>query len=192
MIYEPGTWRRHALSSGPVAVIDPRLTLADYEAVTRTQISLLEPALRGLVRGPDRAALDWGCGAGRFTPMLARLAGRAVGYDPCLEMLALAPAAPGASYVSTMPRERFGLVFVWCVLGGIADDALPASAAEVLAALAPGGLLIVADHMDAPRGLQWRFRSAAHYAELFAPLRLARKARVAQHGHWVELLAGRS
>ncbi len=155
-----------------VSVIDCGISEAEHDRITAEQIAYVVPLIKPLLTGEENIALDFGCGAGRFTAALRDLVGRADGYEPRGKMLDLAPDLPGIMYSRISPSvvwDKYGLVFVWCVLGGIDKDDLPGVARELAAVLAPRGLLILADHMpdEPPHGTAWTFRPRIFYEALF-------------------------
>lgn len=172
----------------------PVFSMADHDAITTQQVGYLKPLLRGLLSGSERTALDYGCGAGRLTRMLAELVGEAVGFDPCREFIALAPTEKGTHFLTTFPiGSRFDVVFTWSVLGGLGVVTMPFIARSLAEALSDGGLLLLADHMGVDCGLQWQFRPAKFYVDLFAQegIWLKPVGRSEQCGHEMTILAGR-
>ncbi len=173
-------WDELARSAGRKSVMSLEISNTTLDAETNRQIPLLVDMLRGQLNGTEKTALDFGAGAGRFTRMLASVIdGRAVGFDPCKELLALAPGDISIDYVSEAPDRFFAecvrndtvfdLVFAFGVLGSPGLD-VTATVDGLSLVLAPGGLLVVVDHMPLaiPAGRWWRFRPAGVYIEAFA------------------------
>ena len=117
------------------------------------------PGWRRVVAGLRQRSrvLDVGCGHGRFGAYLlhARPDAIYVGVEPCVEMLALAPAslvaAPNATLVEgtleealPSPRQPFDLVTAFGVLHHIPGSASRAAFVRTLAAaVGPGGRLVL-------------------------------------------------
>jgi SAM-dependent methyltransferase len=175
-----GTWDDLTRNHGKKAVMS--LTISDkvLEAETNRQIPLLRSAIRPLLTGHERTALDFGCGYGRFTPMLANLIdGRAVGFDPCAEMLRAGHGHLSVDYVSCPTGQffqelratetRFDLILAFAVLG---EPSVPVwiTALELCNVLSPEGLMVIVEHVvpHPDPGRWWRFRPPGFYEEVFA------------------------
>ena len=192
-------WTQHARTSGRRAVISPNISEADFDRVTAQQIAYVEPLLRRMLEGePWAATLDYGCGPGRFLPMLEHLGGgRVVGYEPCQEYIRMAPAAPLTIITPNWHLARrfvYDMVFIWLVFGGLEGD-LRAMAEDIAGVLRSGGLLVFADHVAnaQPPGRWWRFRRAATYVHMWASagIDIAEIGRCDQAGNEVTIFAGR-
>jgi SAM-dependent methyltransferase len=177
-----GVWSRLAADHGARACVSTAMTEAQIAEMTARQWETIGPLITAErqaerpVRTVYADALDYGCGAGRFTELLMRVAYRATGYDPCREMIDLRPpiTRPGLWYTSDheylLGRNRpFDLIFVAMVLGGPQNDR-DATMAEIASLLAPGGLLVLLDHMPEkpPVGRWWSFLPVSHYVALCA------------------------
>jgi SAM-dependent methyltransferase len=112
---------------------------------------VLDAPMLARVRGRGFArALDVGCGEGRFCRMLAAEGIRTTGIDPTAALIAQAQAlhAEGdyrvlGAEAMDLPPARFDLVVSCLSLVDIAD--LDAAVAQMVAALAPGGTLLIAN-----------------------------------------------
>jgi SAM-dependent methyltransferase len=193
-------WKWRAARYGAHAVAALGHAERDLAELTRTEWAELLPRLRRRLRGDERLALDYGCGCGRFTALLARaIDGRALGIDPVAELLALAAPDPGVEYRLLqdgrvpLPDARADVAFVHLVLGGIADGpALRAAAAEITRALAPEGLLFVVENTsEQPDQPHWRFRDVEAYRRLFPDFDLTHEGDRDDLGERVSILAGR-
>jgi SAM-dependent methyltransferase len=105
-------------------------------------------------------ALDFGCGGGRLVPLLAGYAGAVYGIDRTPECLALAREA------NVVPPDRLVLwrdgpfpfaagyfELVLCVYVLLRMDLLESLVPVASDALAPGGVCLVLEQLDAARGL---------------------------------------
>ncbi len=117
-----------------------------------------------------RCALDFGCGGGRLLPLLTGYADAVYGVDRTPECLALARAA------HVVPPDRLVLWrdgpfpfasghfdLVLCVYVLLRTDLLENLLPVVSRALAPGGVCLVLEQLDAARGL-----TPAAYEQAFA------------------------
>lgn len=196
------TWTDLTAKHGRRCVMSPTIDDATLNAETERQISEIFPLIKPLLNGREVIALDYGCGAGRFTAALADcIDGWATGYDPCGDLIALAQEAKWVDYV-TMPVDDFfryddtpyNVVFAAMVIGhpGIDTDGLVGDLVNVIV---PDGLMIVLDHMPfhIPQGRWWKFRPERFYIDLFERhgVKLERIGKVMQLENEVTVLAGR-
>lgn len=193
-------WRRRVLRQGAAAVLHKEHGPAALAEVTARQKAELLPLLRAELSGNERVALDFGCGAGRFTPDLARtIGGWAIGVDPIEALLQLAPPAPAVEYRAyhppRLPVESDSVDVVWiaCVLCNITAPAMLRNAAsEIDRVLRPGGLLFLIENTaDKPPAPHVRYRSGAEYRALFPTIALRHVRDHDEMGERVSVLAGR-
>jgi SAM-dependent methyltransferase len=193
-------WEKRAERYGARSVVHIGLPEDELAAVTEKQKQILLPLFRAQLRGDEKRVLDFGCGAGRFTADLARLASaRAVGLDPTARLLSLAPSSACASYLrargTQIPAltDAFDAVWVCQVLGGIVGDRdVAASAAEIQRVLKPDGLLFLVENTsDKPDGDYWRYRSLRFYRDLFCAYPLVHLADYDDRGECNSVLGGR-
>lgn len=180
--------------------MDLRITDADLDAETARQWPLIEAMIRPLLNGSEQLSLDFGCGAGRFTPRLADLTGgMAIGFDPCKQFINTAAIAPHprVRYTARVPYGLdFDCLLVAMVLGDPSLD-MAETAATISSLLAPGGLLVLLEHMpDNPAAYTdrwWQFHPAIIYTDLFAlyGIALDNIGSVMQLAETVTILAGR-
>ena len=149
---------------------------------------------------PGAEVLDYGCGAGLETDRLAKaVGGRALGVDASLPLIREATPTERARF-SHAPngmvptgRNRFDLVYVSLVLGGLCGRNLDRAVTELTRVLKPGGLLILIDATgEASRGVRWTDRPDHAYRALFPTVDLQARDRFDRGGDHLTLLAGRA
>ena len=198
-------WPSLAERYGRKAVMSLTITDAELDAETDRQSKVLFPLVEKRTHGLELTALDFGCGAGRFTRPLNRLLRGTnpltVGYDPCRELVEQAPIALGITWESGSPehffftqKERFDIAFAAMVLclPGVDPDYTAEGLARVLS---PNGLMILVDHMAdrQPNGKWVSFRSEVYYQDLFARynIRLQKIGEDRQLDNKITVMAGR-
>lgn len=201
----PNPWPTLAAKAGRRCVMSQTIDEATLDAETERQCRIIFPMIARLLTGREMMAIDYGCGAGRFTGPLADAAAcPTVGFDPCLELLDLAPPHPSVQYAGMEPEQffmrgragswRFDVIFAAMVLGNPGTDATEL-AADLVSLLAPDGLVVLLDHMPntPPEGRWWRYLPQSHYQMIFAAagVTLNRIGSVMQLDNEVTILAGR-
>jgi SAM-dependent methyltransferase len=99
---------------------------------------------------PEARVLDYGCGTGSLTRLLAGRHARVAGYDPSEQSRALAlEVAPSATFYgeeSAIPEADFDVAILSGVLHHVPPGEREGVVAEVVKKLAPGGRLFVFEH----------------------------------------------
>jgi ubiquinone/menaquinone biosynthesis C-methylase UbiE len=194
-----GYWQNRARTYGARAVISLGHPEHEFEAVTLGQRRQILPYLVRCLNGRERVVLDFGCGPGRFTPLLAEtISGRAIGVDPIRTLLDLAPRTPAVEYLLSdgrripLPDASVDVAWVCLVLGGLPEVSLPESGAELDRVLRTGGLLFVientSERADSPH---WAYRSIATYQQVLAFAPLAHLHDYHDLGERISIMAGR-
>jgi SAM-dependent methyltransferase len=198
----PDPWTDLARQHGPKAVMSLSIDEATLAAETAREAAIIFPMIREHLPGRVDNAIDFGCGAGRFTPYLAELTTNgALGYDPCGDLLAHHPTTPETYWLSCPPaalwyqyHAYFDLVFTAMVLGDPNMDFF-ATAEGLIQIMKPGATLAVLDHMpDAPpEGRWWRYRNKQFYIQAFATfgIELRHVGSLMQLENGVDVLIGR-
>ena len=193
-------WARRSERLGAAAVCNIAHADAGIATITEKQKLLLYPLLRRELHGDERAALDVGCGSGRFTPDLAELLqGTSIGIDPVPTLLALAPQAESVTYLGMKPGRiplidaSVDLAWIVLVLGGITNNrVLRRTVDEVCRVLRPGGLLFLAENTARkPHARHWRFYDPQWYVDLFPEVALSMIGSYEDVGEVITVFAGR-
>jgi SAM-dependent methyltransferase len=97
-----------------------------------------------------RPILDFGCGIGNLTSLLAPAFRDVHGYDPSARSVAHAkartPAARFYERVEEIPRATFAVAVLANVLHHVPPGERPALLADVVDRLAPGGRVVIFEH----------------------------------------------
>ena len=166
------TWTRLVRAHGRTCVVSLHVDEATLDLETARQASVIFPLLDPLLTG-EVTALDYGCGAGRFTHALAAATGcLTTGYDPCAEFADHwkdGPEVDFTSDISALVPGSYEIVFAALVIGDPSIDDIEAAAAGLVSLMAPGGLLVLIDHMTPDEEKRWwQFRVPSFYLDLFA------------------------
>lgn len=175
----PNEWSALAKAHGRKSVMSLTIDDKELDRETERQLPILRDMIKQCLNGTERTALDFGCGSGRFSHMLAQcINGRVAAFDPCEELIALGVEHADVAYFTGSADAffdedqgcgmKYDVVFAAQVLGAPALN-LEATAADLVSVLEPDGLLIVLDHMPKiiPSGKWWHFRPLGLYTELF-------------------------
>lgn len=142
-------------------------------AITAVQREVIFPLLQAELKGDEQVALDFGCGYGRWTGLLAEtIKGRCLAIDPTPELLSAAMAdyeqrqlhqpIDFALYKNGhIPADDASIDLLWScmVLSTILDDPMLAhTLTEFDRVLKPGGLLFIVDNTEGRGGRPVRSR----------------------------------
>ncbi len=198
----PGSvyWSIRASRHGERGVLNLAHSGEDGPTVLVRQLSVLEPLLDEQLRASDKIALDFGCGPGRFTPVLASKVGQAIGVDPIERFLDMAPPGKGVQYrrirghVIPVADSSVDVVWVCLVLGNIKrQQDLNAATSEINRVLRPGGLLFLVENTTAHgvAGPAQVFRSEDDYRRMMSFADLVAIGSYEDLGETMTILAGR-
>jgi len=192
-------WRHRARLYGKRSVLNMAHDEDQFDEVTDFQKSILFPLLKAELKGYENIVLDFGCGPGRFTLGLAELIrGNAVGVDITPELLELAPKSFNVSYqcigIGQLPFSGASFDVVWSclVLGGIPDEHIGQSIAEIERVLRPGGLFFYIENTArlADTGY-WFFRDEETYIRLAAFCKPKKLGEYDDLGQTISIFSGR-
>lgn len=122
-------------------------------SVYDAQLAQIQPLLENRVPRGGRL-LDFGCGVGRFAPVLADICDEYVGTDLAFSALMVAPKLSNATYLPawevTFKPDEFDTIVALTVLQHIVDGELfDAWTERIGTGLRAGGRLVVWDHWPA-------------------------------------------
>jgi ubiquinone/menaquinone biosynthesis C-methylase UbiE len=193
-------WRTRAARYGSRAVINIACAGHDLSALTEKHRQIIFPLLMSRARPTDKIVLDFGCGAGRFTPELARaLNGKVIGMDIVQTLLDLAPPARDVEY-RLMPEAQIPLddrsvdvIWIFGVLGGITErKMLGETIFELDRVLRPGGLMFLVENTtNKPSAAHWIFRGFAEYWRLVDFVNLEYLGDFREANERMSIMAGR-
>jgi ubiquinone/menaquinone biosynthesis C-methylase UbiE len=193
-------WSIRARRYGERGVLNLAHAEDDAPTVLARQRSILEPLLDEHLRASDKLALDFGCGPGRFTPVLASKVGHAIGVDPVAKFLELAPEREGVEYrqikggVIPAGDDSVDVVWVCLVLGNLTrQQDFDQAISEIKRVLRPGGLLFLVENttsgaVDGPTQV---YRSADAYRQFMSFADLTPIGTYDDLGETMTILAGR-
>lgn len=195
----PKYWDRRARKYGARSVLNLSHSQRDFERVTIDQRNTLFPLLKAQLKGTESSVLDFGCGPGRFTSDLARLInGTAVGLDVSGELIGLAPKDPCVAYRKITKiakceiREKYDLIWVCLVLGGIPESELHHHIKFIQSSLNPGGLLFLVENTSKRNNQEhWAYRTPVEYKVMFDSISLKTIGTYEDLGEEITILAGR-
>jgi len=194
-----GYWDERAKHFGRRAVYNLGHDDTELQLVDEQQKSILFPILSAHLSGTERVALDLGCGVGRFSEDIARLAqAKVTAIDISHELLALAPRSAGVAFILgsatdlPFPNEHFDLIWACLVLGALRNTSLRDACHEMQRVAKPGALLFLVENTTpAPDGPSWAFRSWTCYKSLLPRFELGLAATYDDLGETISVMTGR-
>jgi ubiquinone/menaquinone biosynthesis C-methylase UbiE len=155
----------------------------EFPAVTAMQREAIWPHFTAALNGTERIALDFGCGYGRWTPMLAEAVGNAIGVDPTSALLAHAEERKpdGVTYARYQhgqipaPDQAFDVIWACMVLSTVLTHGMFVATLHELRRVAkPGALVCLIDNTSLVDGRPVRSkysisRTIEEYHAAFAP-----------------------
>lgn len=178
-------WQEHSKKHGKHSVYNMTHSLDELESVDKYQEQIYSNVLKKHLDdnggGQKLVALDFGCGPGRFEPMLSKIAHKVYATDPISTLIELAPKIDNVEYLLlgenekiALPSDSVDLVFVSLALGGIIYKKHLKYAIDELKRVAkPNALFFVVENTARQDNHRyWHYRSAEDYINLFKPIEL--------------------
>ena len=170
-------WHDRVDQMGAKSVYNKGHDDAELSSVDEMQREKIMPHFQQQLRGDETRILDFGCGPGRFSGLLADLSGaEVVGADPMQKLLDAAPPHPKVSYraipeTGELPLADASVDVIWSclVLGCIVDDrGIAKTHREFQRILKPGGLLFIVENTAPLKSLHYfKFREIDTYLAMF-------------------------
>lgn len=191
-------WNKRAKQYGKRAVLNLAHSEEEYEKFTISQWMTLEKYLKPHILPSDKIALDYGCGPGRFTSLLANLIdGNAVGIDISEDLIKLAPIGNNVSYHSGFIENikienKFDLVWICLVLGGIPDNQIKKTIRTIEGLMkSGGGIFLVENTHFRSNAPHWTFRSKEFYRNSFPNINIEYLGGYEDAGEEISIFFGR-
>lgn len=164
-------WQARVRKFGKRAVISIDHASDDFDAVKNRDRDILFPILQKYLSGNEKLVLDFGCGSGRFTADLAKLAGcKVIGVDPTEDLIKLAPITESVEYVALndqhipLPDESVDVIWIHAVLGCVKNESLGLTLMNLNRVLRKGGVFFLVENTTAtPDSEFYAYRSAEEY-----------------------------
>lgn len=174
-------WIERSKRLGKYAVYNMTHPISELPAVDDLQISIYSKAIKNSLHiDKVKNALDFGCGSGRFEPLLLQCADNVYACDPTYELLTYGPNIDNVRYVRIQDYllpfedETFDFIFISLVLGGITDlENLKKTVNELLRVSKKNASFLVCENTSANKDIShWCYRSADFYKQLFKNVNL--------------------
>lgn len=196
-------WQNRAKNYGKHSVYNMAHSLDELASVDKKQEQIYQSVLDKHLcdmGGGHLMALDFGCGVGRFEPMLAKLAHKVYAIDPIATLIELAPKLENVEYLLldenekiALPDDSVNLIFVSLALGGIVSQTQLQTAVDELKRVAkPNALFFIVENTAKLKNSNyWHYRSAEFYMDLFKPINLRLETTYDDANEEISVMCGR-
>lgn len=193
-------WQKRAGQFGKRSVYNMAHSNKELGKVDNFQEQIYLRALNKCLTGEEKIAVDFGCGAGRFEPMLSKLVKeKVVGIDPIKKLISYAPKLQNVEYQVfdnfriNLPDNSVDLVFVSLVLGGIVNKNQLQNCVNELKRISSEDALffVVENTAEKDNSFYWHYRNVEEYKELFDFCNLEVMETYEDLGEEITVLAGR-
>ncbi len=194
-------WQKRAKQYGKRSVYNMTHTLEELEAVDRFQEEIYLDVLKKYLTGNEKTALDFGCGPGRFEPMLSKLVkDKVYAVDPISTLIKFAPKIENVEYqilkneYINLPNESIDIIFVSLVLGGITNKRKLEKVITEFKRIAKRDAIffIVENTAKEENSNYWHYRSVDEYVELLKPLKLQLVKQYEDVGEEISIMVGKN
>lgn len=192
-------WHSRAKKMGLLSVVNSKHGLESYKKITEIQKKILYPIFESNLNGSEVLGLDFGCGAGRFTPDLANIADcKVTGYDPTIELLKIAPTHPFVEYIADdfhNLKVDLKFDFIWCCLvcGNFDKKELHSNAQQMMSKLNNNGFIMLVEIISRNdcEETHWKQYSLETYEKAFDKIHLVKMGEYLDVNEQVSIFVGR-
>lgn len=194
-------WSDRAKKYGKHSVYNMTHSLEELDSVDSFQTEIYLKILKKYLTGNETTAIDFGCGPGRFEPMLSELVKEKVyAIDPILSLINLAPKIEKVEYILLdkekidLPDNSVDLIFCSLVLGGITNNnKLKKIIVELKRIAKPNALFFIVENTaKEDNSNYWHYRSVDEYLKIFKPINLKLIEQYEDVGEEISILVGRN
>jgi len=177
-------WTDRAKKLGKYSVIDSQTPNNEYNYVTRLQKKFLINNLKKFLTKDKKKILDFGCGAGRFSVELGKVAKqiKVLGVDTEKSLIDIAKKSKNVKYLHIKNlkdiKGKFDIIFIANVLGGIEIKKLSLISNFIYKSLNKKGILLLNENTAEKKVKkkevlkEWSSRNERFYINLFSKINL--------------------
>ena len=193
-------WHERVKKHGKRSVYNMRHQNNELNQIDLVQKEIYLNVLKKYLTNSESIALDFGCGPGRFSGMLADIVNSKVyAVDPIEDLLKLAPKHSKVLYQKlennslNIPDKSVDIIFVSLVLGGIVNDMdLQATINEFKRVAKDDALFFIVENTAKhPNSGYWHYRSYDEYKKLFNFLNLNLETTYTDCGEEISIMVGK-
>lgn len=191
-----GYWEKRAKKHGRRSVYNMGHSVEELSKVDEWQEEIYLDAIKPFLSGNEATALDFGCGCGRFEPMLSKIAKKVYAIDPIKRLIKLAPKINNVEYKlfngTNIPLEdnSIDFVFISLAVGGVHD--VDTTIKEVCRVSKADALFFVCENTaNLPDHGYWHYRTVEEYLSLFSFVDLKLVKQYEDLGEEISIMIGR-
>lgn len=193
-------WQDRVNKFGARAVYNLGYKQEELDNVDKMQNDLYFEILEKHLNENDKTALDFGCGCGRFEPLLSKLVDEVYAVDPIEDLIKLAPKFDNVKYQVLkngklkIKDNSIDLIFVSLTLGGIVKEKdLNVAINELKRVSSPSALFFIVENTEKSlkENNYWTSRSLDDYRNLFSFVDLNLEKSYIDINQEVSILTGR-
>ena len=196
----PKYWIRRYKKFGANAVHNTSKSEKKINTTGNTQKNILIKNFKDSInvdKNLKQAILDYGCGTGRYTSILAELIeGNAIGVDVIKEFLLVAKPNQKTKFLlmepGKIPLSDNSIDFIWIclVLGGIPEgQQVQRTVSELKRVLKPKGQIFLVENTSMFFfNSHWVFRSCSDYGRMFLPMDMKRLDQYFDNGEKISIM----
>ena len=193
-------WQERAKKYGKRSVYNMGYGNNELDEVDRKQEEIYKRVLEKELNRQEKTALDFGCGAGRFESMLAKLVrDKVYAFDPIGDLINIAPLYEKVQYEILKGKQlplndkSIDLVFISQVLDGVVDECdLNYIASELERVSSDNALFFIVENIsNVECNGYWKYRMPEEYMRLFNFVDLVLKEVYLELGEEIGVMVGR-